>query len=387
METARSKPRDAGGPFLDITGRKPTGQSLADPLPESEERFRLVANTAPVLIWMSGTDKLCSFFNQRWLNFTGRSMEEELGNGWALGVHPDDLDRCLRIYSAAFDGRLEFEMEYRLRRFDGKYRWIVDHGVPRFEPGGAFIGYIGSCIDITDRKLSEEVLHDLPGLLIAAHEEERSRIARELHDDLSQRMALLQIQIEQFERNVPGLSSNALRQLHSMAEITSGVSSDIHNLSHQLHPAKLDTLGLMASLNSLCREFSEQHGLQVQFVYHGIRAQISRDITLCIYRIAQEALRNVLTHSGSAEARVELSDHGDHIDLCVSDAGVGFQLGSAKAAGGLGLSSMRERARLVGGVLSVESEPSHSTRIRVRIPVARAAPQGANEQKQNKAHA
>jgi PAS domain S-box-containing protein len=352
------------------------------PLGESEERFRFAANSAPVLIWMSGTDKLCNFFNQRWLDFTGRSMEEELGEGWASGVHPDDLERCLRIYSAAFDARLEFEMEYRLRRFDGQHRWVVDKGIPRFEASGGFMGYIGSCIDITDRKLAEEVLHNVAGLMIAAHEEERSSIARELHDNLSQRMALLQIQLEQFQRNVPGLSSNALHQLRTMAEVASDVSSDIHDLSHQLHPSKLDTLGLVASLNGLCREFSDRHRLQVQFVYHGIRSRIAKDITLCIFRIAQEALSNVVKHSGSVKARVELSDNDDQIDLCVSDSGVGFQLGSRKAERGLGLTSMRERARLVGGLLSVESEPSHFTRICVRIPVAGTPAQGAIDQKQ-----
>ena len=119
-------------------------------LRESEGRFRLVADHAPALIWMAGTDKLCIFFNRGWRYFTGRSMEQELGDGWVSGVHPDDLERCLATYSTAFDARADFEMEYRLRRFDGEYCWIVDYGVPRFESDGTFCGYIGSCVDITD---------------------------------------------------------------------------------------------------------------------------------------------------------------------------------------------------------------------------------------------
>jgi PAS domain S-box-containing protein len=110
-----------------------------------------VANTAPVLIWMSGTDKLCTFFNQGWLDFTGRSLKQDFGNGWIAAVHPDDRDRCLEIYSSAFDARIDFQMEYRLRRFDGVYRWIVDFGIPQFESDGSFWGYVGSCIDMTDR--------------------------------------------------------------------------------------------------------------------------------------------------------------------------------------------------------------------------------------------
>jgi PAS domain S-box-containing protein len=371
------KPRGAAGPILEITGH-----IREEPfLPESEESFRLVADTAPVLIWMSGTDKLCTYFNQRWLDFTGRSMEEELGEGWTTGVHPVDFERCLRIYSDAFDARLEFEMEYQLKRFDGQYRWIVDKGVPRFEFNGAFAGYIGSCVDITDRKLSEEALRNVAGLMIAAHEEERGRIARELHDNLSQRMALLQIELEQFQRNVQGLSSDALQRLRTIGEVASDISSDIHDLSHQLHPSKLETLGLVASLNGLCKEFTGQHGLQVQFAYHGIRSPISKDITLCIFRIAQEALSNIVKHSGCAKATVELSDCDDQINLCVTDFGVGFQPRSAKEKRGLGLTSMRERARLVGGILSVESEPSQYTRICVRVPVASTAAQVATQQK------
>jgi PAS domain S-box-containing protein len=108
------------------------------------------------MIWVSGTDKACTFFNQGWLAFTGRTMHQELGEGWAASVHPLDLDRCLDIYSSSFDARRSFQMEYRLRRADGEYRWLLDSGVPRFEPGGTFAGYIGSCIDITDLKRAQE---------------------------------------------------------------------------------------------------------------------------------------------------------------------------------------------------------------------------------------
>src|ERR1700758_1412702 len=111
---------------------------------ESEERLRKMADAAPVMIWASGPDKLCTFFNTSWLTFTGRTMEQECGNGWAGGVHPADLDGCIAHYCSSFDARQSFQMEYRLRRADGQFRWIVDHGVPRFEPGGVFAGYIGS---------------------------------------------------------------------------------------------------------------------------------------------------------------------------------------------------------------------------------------------------
>ena len=138
--------------IVDITERKRAEATLR----ESEERFRNMADTAPVMIWVSGPDKLCTFFNKVWLEFTGRTMEQELGNGWVKGVHPDDLDRCMATYSAAFDARRRFRMEYRLRRADGEYRWVLDDGVPRFTPDGSFAGYIGSCIDITEVKRAQE---------------------------------------------------------------------------------------------------------------------------------------------------------------------------------------------------------------------------------------
>ncbi len=137
---------------VDLSSR----QQAESALQESEKRFGYMADKAPVLIWMSGTDKLCYYFNKRWLDFTGRTLEQEYGNGWAQGVHPDDLRRCLDTYISAFDARQEFRMDYRLRRFDGEYRWILDHGIPRFTPEGNFIGYIGSCIDISDRILAEK---------------------------------------------------------------------------------------------------------------------------------------------------------------------------------------------------------------------------------------
>src|SRR6266446_3897453 len=148
----RGKPAFARGVSRDITKRKIAEDSLR----ESEERFRTVANAAPVMIWMSGTDKLCNFFNKGWLDFTGRSLEQELGNGWAEGVHAEDRHRCLAVYERAFDAREPFTMEYRLRRNDGEYRWVLDSGTPRFASDGAFLGYIGSCFDITERKLAEE---------------------------------------------------------------------------------------------------------------------------------------------------------------------------------------------------------------------------------------
>jgi PAS domain S-box-containing protein len=182
--------------FRDDTPRREAERAVR----ESEERFRVMANAAPVLIWMSGVDKLCTYFNQGWLDFTGRPLEAEPGNGWLEGVHADDVEKCLDTYTKAFDRREPFQMEYRLRRHDGEYRWIYDQGVPRFNADSSFAGYIGTCIDVTESKLSAQALSTMNQRLIEAHEEERARLARELHDDIVRRLALLSVNLQLVKR-------------------------------------------------------------------------------------------------------------------------------------------------------------------------------------------
>ncbi len=204
MEASITHLESGGRSLFTVTLRDITERRLAEEaIRESEQRFRLVANTAPVMIWMSGPDKLCNYFNKTWLEFSGRPLEAELGDGWSEGVHPEDLKACRDIYIRAFDRRESFSMQYRLRRYDGEYRWVIDTGVPRSNPDGSFEGYIGSCIDVTDRKLAEEALARMGRRLIEAHEQERTWIARELHDDVLQRMALLMIDLEVWGQQLP----------------------------------------------------------------------------------------------------------------------------------------------------------------------------------------
>jgi len=351
---------------LDITEHKQAGQTLR----ESEERFRLVADTAPVLMWMSGRDKLCNFFNQCWLDFTGQSMEHEIGEGWASGVHPEDLTYCLKTYSGAFDARVDFEMEYRLKRFDGKYRWIVDYGVPRFESDGSFCGYIGSCIDITDRKSTEASLEELSGRLINAQEQERTRIARELHDDFSQRLALQGIGLAQLWKKLPESEIEERAKVQELMKRTQEISSDMHSLSHQLHSSKLEHVGLAPALMGLCKEFTSKFKIQIEFTDRADSFEIPKDVALCLFRIAQEALSNVFKHSQAKEARVELSGAKNEIELRIVDGGLGFDSALSNGKAGLGLISMRERLRLVGGRLSVHSVPMHGTEVAAEVPLS-----------------
>jgi PAS domain S-box-containing protein len=339
-------------------------------LRESEGRFRRAANTAPVLIWMSGSDKHCIFFNQGWLSFTGRSLEQELGEGWVSGVHPDDLENCLGIYSAAFDARAGFEREYRLSRFDGQYRWILDFGTPRFESDGAFCGYIGSCVDISERKLSEESLQNLSGRLIRAQEEERSRIARELHDDFSQRMALQGIGLAQLWKRLPESEVEERARVWEMQKRSQEMTDDMHSLSHQLHSSKLELVGLASALNGLCAEIGEKYKIDIQFSDCDLPFHVPKDVALCLFRVTQEALGNVAKHSHANSAHVELGANGSGLSLRIMDAGRGFELDLTNPHAGIGLVGMRERLRLVGGRLSISSEPLRGTEILAEVPLS-----------------
>ena len=220
-----------------------------------------------------------------------------------------------------------------------------------------------------EQKRSRALLHDLGGRLIVAHEEERYRIARELHDDLSQRMALLEIGLDQLGQEAPGLTGASKEKLREVAEMASEVSSDIHNLSHDLHPPKLESLGLAAAMEGFCREFSRQHAICVRFEHHHAHGKYPKDVTLCLYRVTQEALRNAVKHSGAENVEVELAQRNGDIRLSVADAGVGFNPDSGRGKSGLGLMSMRERLRLVGGRLKIDSEPSKGTRIVAEVPL------------------
>jgi PAS domain S-box-containing protein len=338
-------------------------------LRESEKRFRLLADSSPSLIWISGTDKLRTFFNQGWLKFTGRRMKQELGEAWLSGVHPDDQEQCSGLYSAAFSCRVDFEIEYRLRRFDGEYRWLVDFGVPRFESDGTFLGYVGSCIDITDRKTFEESLHALTGRLIRTQEEERSRIARELHDDFSQRLALLGIGLGQLWKKLP---PGEVEQREAALEMLRGIremSSDMHTLSHQLHSSKLEHVGLVSALDGLCKEIGEKYKVDLHFSCSEYPIEVPKDVALCLFRVAQEALGNVIKHSGTREAQVQFHTNANGISLRISDQGQGFDPTVKNPAAGIGLIGMAERLRLVGGRLLVSSEADRGTVILAEVPV------------------
>jgi signal transduction histidine kinase len=227
----------------------------------------------------------------------------------------------------------------------------------------------GASRDCTARKLAEEAAHNLSGRLIHAQEETQRQLAGELHDDLSQSLALLSVELEMFGQNPQTEPQRIAARMDEFSTQVKGLSSEVHRLSHDLHPAKLDQLGLVAAVRGFCKEFAVAHEVAIEFTEHDVPRTVAADAALCLYRIAQEALQNVVKHSGGTMAKVELTHADGHLRLVVSDDGAGFDPQATRTKGSLGLVSMNERARFAGGRLIIDSHPGAGTRVEVCVPV------------------
>jgi signal transduction histidine kinase len=245
---------------------------------------------------------------------------------------------------------------------------MLDIAAPRVNGDGAFAGFVGSAADITDQKLAQEALEKIGGKLIEAQEEERGRIARELHDDICQRLALLSMELEQANRGPNGLGGSA--KIEEIRRHCAQIAVDVQALSHKLHSSKLEYLGLAAAIKSFCREFSQQYNVGVQFDDEDVPSYLPYDISLSLFRVTQEALRNAQKHSGVDHFSVSLRGSANEIRLEVSDSGSGFDPEKAKSDRGLGLVSMQERVHLVHGTFAIESMANTGTKILVRVPLA-----------------
>jgi signal transduction histidine kinase len=264
----------------------------------------------------------------------------------------DRFARAIRNLSPKNNG---CQISYRLARPDGSVIWLEESAQAFFDGGGKMQRVVGMVSDVTSKKQVELELADLSARFVTAQEQERTRIARELHDDLSQRLALVAVALENLGEHPPKTKAEITAAMHNMWYRISEISADIHHLSRQLHPSTLG-LGLGAALRSLCGGVERQHGVKVRVTCDNVPDALPGDVALCFYRVAQEAISNIVKHSNVKEARLELTGNGDYLKLQITDHGTGFEYDPGHEHG-LGLLSMRERLRLVGGTLTIQSGP------------------------------
>jgi len=364
-------------------------------LRESEERFGHMADTAPVMIWISGPDKLVTFLNKRWLQFRGRSMEQELGHGWAEGVHADDFDHCLMVYTTSFDARRDFEMEYRLRRADGEYRWILDHGIPRFTPNGDFAGYIGSCIDITEMKRSNEAR------LAAQKMESLGVLAAGIAHDFNNLLGSILAGSDLALSQIPA-GSEARQQIQRIISVASRASEIVDLLvdyaggKHVPVQERVDISDLVGDLLQLIEPSLSNGAKLTRQLARNLPAIMAnapqiRRIVMNLVKNASEALER---RQGTITVKTELEHiennppgaafaslpEGDYVRVSVADTGSGMTEESlAKAfdafyttkfpGRGLGLSVVQGIVQSHGGAIRVSSKQNCGTTVEVLLPV------------------
>jgi PAS domain S-box-containing protein len=373
------------GLFRDTSLRREAERRAA----ETEERFRTMADVAPVLLWMAGPDALCTFFNQTWLDFTGRSLEEELGVGWAEGVHHEDFQRCVDTYMAAFAERRTFEMEYRLRRHDGQYRWVLDRGTPRHSADGRFEGYIGSCVDITDRKdLELDLLR-----AVRVRDEFLSIASHELRTPIT----ALQLQLDSVARSLErraeeSLASGRLRT--STADARGQVARlrvlverllDISRFSEgrfSLDREPVDLVQLVGHVVEVMRGPARHAECELTFQSSGPLSGTWDRVR--VEQVVTNLVSNAIKFGSGRPVEVSLAARDAAACLSVRDHGVGIdprnhrrifrrfeRAVSPRNFGGLGLGLWvaKEIVDAHAGTISVESTPGEGATFVVMLPL------------------
>ena len=378
------------GLFSSITGRKLSEAKLR----ESEERFRNMADCAPVLLWMAGRNRLCEFFNQRWLAFTGRSLEQEIGDSWTQSVHPDDLQHCLETYRCAFDARRPFEMEYRLRRHDGEYCWVMDTGAPRIAADGELIGYVGSAVDITATKQAEERGRRLAHLQrLAAMGESAAAIAHELSQPLASIMVNADVARMLLDSANPPMTE--LRDIiadianddRHASEVISRIRDFTRSREERMQP--LDVNSVIADTLYLVAGEAKRRGVEVRTelaaalpLVFGDRTQLQQ-VLINLTINAMEAMVNMPPSTRCLTVRARPGS-GDQVDVDVTDCGSGIApdhllrvfetfFTTKKEGMGLGLSLAQSIIESHRGRIWAENNSSGGATFHLTLPVSPSA--------------
>jgi len=336
--------------------------------------FTAFADVAPVMIWVAGADARCAFFNRSWLDFTGRTMAEELDEGWVDGIHPDDRTHYFETYLSAFERHDPFEIEYRLHRADGEYRWVHVRGAPRTNADGAFVGYIGSCIDVTVLKQSEARLREsecqlrrLAARVESARETERASVSRELHDELGQTLTALKLEIARIVPDLmkQGIDRDSIDRLQSMIGGIDAAQETVRRVATALRPPALDHLGLAAAIELEGAALARRTGIRCRVTGNRQVSELDPAQTTAVFRVVQEALTNVVRHASASAIVIDINGTSRSTTVKVRDNGRGMSAEQIADPTAVGLLGMRERAELIGATLHIGSKPGKGTIVSV----------------------
>jgi PAS domain S-box-containing protein len=355
----------------DITDRKRAEEALLEMnraleaqsslLRSREELLKTFVKNVPAAVAMLDREMRYLQVSDRWCTDYLSGREQIVGRSHHE-IFPDMPERWKDVHRRGLQGETVRADEDRWDGQDGP-RWARWEVRPWKTPEGAVGGILILAEDITRRKQIEEMLSGMTRKLIEAQEQERARIGRELHDDINQRLAMLAIELEHLQDN----PSEVQARLQELRTQTTELSNDVQSLSHELHPSKLEHLGVVAGIKSWCKEFEERHAMKIDFK-SDVSTVVPFDVGICLFRVLQEALHNALKHSGEKRVEVQLAEHSNEFHLIVRDSGRGFDIEAASQGRGLGLTSMQERVRLVNGTITIESKPMGGTTLHVRVP-------------------
>jgi PAS domain S-box-containing protein len=345
---------------VDITERKRAVEALRD----SEERLRIAIDAGRTYAF-------------EW-DFATRIVRRSVKGAKILGikndasptksefmecVHPEEKQLYENTFQSLSPENSTYKVIFRYIRPDQKTIWLEESGRAFFHPDGKLLKIVGMASDVTEARQSERVLRELSGRLISSQEDERRRVARELHDHIGQELAILCVQAQRVDSGVSDEEHTTHSDVHELYRRIKEIAVDVSKLSHRLHSSELDFLGLSAAAERLCRDFANQYGIDLDYQIKKVPPRLDSAKSLCFYRILQESLQNVAKHSRATRVVVELHANAKELILRVDDNGIGFDLESVRFASGLGLVSMRERLKLIGGRLEINSEVGHGTHL------------------------